>query len=158
MTPMCDSSGVMVGWAIGTADCADTVELEYFDVDGASEGGSLPSGWKPCVQGVPGPGWAPTIETLTYSSTQVIDFLGADFQIVTLAGDIEFSGANYNSPDEVSVIVKNGATPRTVDFPVGWVFVTSKPTTIDSDKTALLHLISTTTAATGVIAEWEVEP
>lgn len=156
MTPMCDIDGVMVGWAIGVADCAGTVELEYFDYDGGSEGGSLPAGWKPCVQGERGPAYAASIDTLTYSSTTNIDFAGADFQLVTLTGDVIFSGSNYSSPKEITVIVSADAGTRELTFPGAWVFASDKPVDIASNTTGVLHLISTTTSASGVIATWTV--
>lgn len=158
MTPMCDTTtGLLVGFAVGSADCAGTVELEYFDFDGVSEGLTLPVGWKPCVQGVPGPDWSPAYELLVYAATVDIDFAASEFQELELTGGVVLTGSNYSAPREITVIVRGDSAVRSIGFPTGWVFTGTEPTTVGIGKTGVLKLISVGTAEADVIASWQVQ-
>jgi hypothetical protein len=161
MIPMCDeTTGAHLGWAIGSVDCDGTKELEYFDVDGVSEGATLPAGWKPCIQGETGPAWTPTHADVAYSATVDIDFLDDEYiTIDDVSGNLTFTGSNYTAARTIKVrLVESGAVARTVTLPTNWKTPgTADPYTLGASKTAILVLDSFTNADTGVVARWEVQ-
>lgn len=153
---MCNASGVMVGWAIGTADCDGVISLEYFDEDGLTQGTSLPVGWKPCVQGETGPAWAPSHAAIPYAASVDIDFATDEFKTVTVSGDITFTGSNMAAPAEIVVrLVESGSASRALTFPA-WTWVTIEPTTLAADSVGLLRLIAFGATAADVVASYEV--
>lgn len=159
MTPMCDSTTLEhVGWAVGITDCDGVIVIEYFDVDGVSEGATLPTDWQPCVQGEAGPAWEPTQSALSYTTPTDIDF-GDDewFRVIDIGGNLTLSGSNYQSAVELTILIREaGGAPRTLTFPTDWVWLTTKPTTIAANKDAILKLNSFGTAATDVYARYWV--
>lgn len=154
------TTGAHAGWAIGVADCAGDVTLEYFDEDGVSQGATLPANWKPCVQGVDGPEWAPDFDTLTYAAILNVDFDTSGYITTSINGPLTLTGSNYAPGREKAMrIVETGGASRSLAFPAAWVFVGSAaPTTLLANRTGLLRLISYTSAADGVVAQWEVQP
>lgn len=159
MIPMCNSSGVQQGWAIATAQCDGDVTLEYFDTAGASEGGTLPAGWQPCVQGVPGPAWAPSHTDIPYAATVNIDLSDTAFMSIDdVTGNLTLTGSGYTAGVTVDLrVVESGGSSRTISFPAAWKFVGPKPTNIAGNKTALLQLKVFGTTASTTVANWEVE-
>jgi hypothetical protein len=160
MQAMCDDVTFdQEGWAIGVADCDGVVTLEYFDVDGVSLGGTLPAGWRTCVQGVPGPTWSPTQETLTFATPTNIDFSNAAwYKTLSINGNLTLTASNYAVATELNIrIVETGASSRTLTFPATWVWVTTMPTALAANKTALLNLISYGTTEANVVARWWVQ-
>lgn len=158
MTPMCDvDTGEQLGWAIAVAACDGDVTLEYFDVDGVSEGGSLPADWKPCIQGVPGAEASFTHTDLAYSGTVDISFTDADYySIDDVSGNLTLTGSDYGSAREVAIrLVETGGSSRTFTPPSGWKWVGSTPTFIGANETVLIRAISFTAAGSGVVASWE---
>ena len=160
MQAMCDDTTFdQLGWAIGVADCDGDVSLEYFDVDGVSQGGTLPAGWRTCVQGVPGPTWTPTQTTLTFATPTDIDFSNAAwYKTLSINGNLTLTASNYAQATELNIrIVETGAALRTLTFPTNWVWVTTKPANIAASKTGLLNLISYGTTEADVVARWWVQ-
>lgn len=159
MVPMCNSSGVQQGWAIAVATCDGVVSLEYFDVDGASEGVSLPAGWIPCIQGEPGPEWSPVHTDIPYAASVNVDFQSSEYlSIDDVTGNLEFTGSNYTAAREITIrVVETGGASRVLTFVSAWEFVGAKPTTIGANKTALLILRCFGNTAASVVADWEVE-
>jgi hypothetical protein len=155
MTPMCDvDTGEMVGWAIGSSDCENVISIGYYDTDGVFVDDALPTGWKPCVQGVTGPAWSPGMDILTSSETITIDFGGAYYQVLVLEDDAEFTGINYTSPGSVTVLIVDGGSGQTITFNSDWTWVSAVPEVLTFGESAILHLISTDGTAEGVFAEW----
>lgn len=154
MQPMClTTTGAFAGWAIGVGDCDGDVTLEYFDEDGVSQGGSLPANWKPCVQGEDGPVWTPGQSALTFASPTSIDFSGDWYRTLNVNGNLTFAGASYQTGTEITVLVtETGGSSRTIAYPAGWVWLTTKPTSIAANKKILYSFISFGTAEANVIA------
>lgn len=159
MQPMCDDTLAFVGWATGVADCDGTVTIEYFDVDGASEGGTLPTDWVPCVQGEEGPTWTPTHDTLTFATPTDIDFSDAQFMTLSINGNLTLTGSGYAAGREVWLkITETGGSIRTVAKPSGWVTVGgSFPSSLAANKTLLVHLIAFGATEASVIAHTWVQ-
>lgn len=158
MIPMCNVSGVIQGWAIAVGDCDGTVTLGYYDEDGAFVDDELPAGWKPCIQGEPGPEWSPTHTDVAYAATVNIDFAAAEYiSIDDVTGNLTFTGSNYAAPRHIRVrVVESGGSSRALTFPT-WTFVGTKPTAIAANKTGLLELISYGSSAASVVARWTVQ-
>lgn len=54
MTPMClSTTGALIGWATGVADCDGDISFEYHNTSGVSQGTSLPANWQPCTPNIP---------------------------------------------------------------------------------------------------------
>lgn len=160
MTPMCNTTtGVHVGWAVGVADCASDIAIQYFNTSGVSQGLTLPLTWKPCVQGEDGPEWAPTYAALTYAASVNIDFATDEYKSVVLTGNIAFTGTNYAQAREIVVMVHNsGVVSRTITIDSDWVVVGSAaPTALAAGKKAILRLIALGATDTTVVATWQVQ-
>jgi hypothetical protein len=159
MIPMCNSSGVQQGWAIATAECDGDVTLEYYNTSGVLQGGTLPSGWQPCVQGVPGPAWAPSHTDIAYAASVDIDLSDTAFiSIDNISGNLTLTGSGYTAGVTVKVrLVESGGSSRTISFPAAWHFVGPEPTNIGANKTALLELSCFGPAATDTLASYLVE-
>lgn len=87
-----------------------------------------------------------------------VDFTGPDFVVFasSSAGGAVVSGVNYRAGSSVSVQVKNPySNARTLTFPSNWIFVTTKPTELAANKTALLTLRSFGTTEADCIATWQ---
>lgn len=75
MTPMCNvNTNQMVGWALSTVSCdGSTITLTYLDVNGVSQGSSLPADWHPCR-----PGWSSiSVESIVQLTQAEYDALGS---------------------------------------------------------------------------------
>jgi hypothetical protein len=157
MQAMCNSSGVFSGWATGIADCDGTETFEYWNTSFVSQGTSLPSGWKPCVQGVTGATWSPVHVPLTFASPTDIDFSDGQFQSLNINGNLTLTGSGYAAGREVWLkITETAGSSRTLTKPAGWVNVGSAfPATLAANKTLLVHLIAYgTTEASVVVHSW----
>ena len=98
------------------------------------------------------------LETLTYASSVALDFVGAGFASVTLAGNIEFTTSNLAAVRSKTVrIIADGST-RNFTFPAGWTFVgAAAPASIDANLTGILTLSSFGTTDADVVAAYAVE-
>lgn len=155
---MCDDTMVFVGWATAVADCDGDITTEYFDVDGVSEGATLPTDWRPCIQGEEGAAWTPTHVGLTFTSPTDIDFSDGQFMSLNVNGNLTLTGSGYAAGREVWLAVtETGGSARTITVPSGWVFVTSKPTSIAANKKILYHLIAYGATEASVVAAAQVQ-
>lgn len=93
------------------------------------------------------------------ASTETLDFSTGD-EIIrsTRAGALTFAGSNYTAGVSKTVIWDGGASDRTITFPSGWVFVSSKPTTLLANKRGVLSVTSHGTNEADVTAAWAVQP
>lgn len=144
MYPMCDDTMVFVGWATAVADCDGDITTEYFDVDGVSEGATLPTDWRPCIQGEEGATWSPTHVTVTFTSPTDIDFSDGQFMSLSINGNLTLTGSGYAAGREVWLkITETGGSARTIAKPAGWVNLGGTfPTSLAANKTLLIHLIA----------------
>jgi hypothetical protein len=98
-------------------------------------------------------------EGLIYASNMNLNFQTFAGKRVSLAGNVVFSGSGYLFGAYVIVRIVCDGTNRTLGFPSGWKFVGSAvPTSINANKTALLHLWSFGTTEADVVAQYIVEP
>lgn len=102
------------------------------------------------------------VATLTFAATTDIDFLSgqaAPVQLLSLTGDVTITTSNLTAGQEIRVVIAADASTRNLTWPtwLAWVGAAA-PASIAANKTAVLKLISTTTADAGVVAEWVVEP
>lgn len=96
---------------------------------------------------------------LTYGASPAIPFTGAMIQTLALTGNASFSTTGLAAGRRVRVIITADASLRTLTFPAGWKWIGgTAPANIAASKTGILELDSTTTADSGVIARWTVEP
>jgi hypothetical protein len=103
--------------------------------------------------------WLLLQEALAYASNININFQTFGGKRVTLAGNVTFSGSGYLFGAYVVMRIVCDGTNRTLGWPAGWKFVGSAaPTSINANKTALLHLWSFGTAEADVVAQYLVEP
>jgi hypothetical protein len=92
------------------------------------------------------------------TGTLTLDASGASLRSTgTLTGNITFATSNLAAGRSVTVRVVNGATERTLSFPVGWTFVGAKPTSIAASKDGILTITAFGTADADVVAAWAVE-
>ena len=100
----------------------------------------------------------PTATTLAYGASVVLDFSGADFQTVTLAGDITFTTSNLAAGRSTTVRIIGDGSSRTLAFPAGWIFVgAAAPTALAANKVAVLTMTSFGTADANVVAAYSAQ-
>lgn len=99
------------------------------------------------------------LAAITYTATPALDFNGAMTQTLALTGNATFTTSTRTAGARVTILIAADASIRNLTWPAGWKWLgAAAPATIGANKTARLELISTTTADTGVIAVWTVEP
>lgn len=97
--------------------------------------------------------------TLTYGASVELDFAGAAFQTVTLAGDITFTTSNLAAGRSKTIRIIGDGSSRTLAFPVGWIFVgAAAPTSLAANKVAVLTMTSFGTADANVVAAYSAQP
>lgn len=99
-----------------------------------------------------------SVAIVVCSDPTAIDLTARPVQTLTLSGDTTFgvAGGSYsagNSIDSVVIVTCDG-TERTLTFDGDWEWIGTKPTSLLSGARALLHVWSTGSDATGVIATW----
>lgn len=153
---MCDTTtGEHLGWAVGVADCDSDITIEYFDVDGVSEGNTLPAGWKPCVQGVAGQDAAPlTIETITEGATIDIDLDGADIQVLDVTDDFAMDILTYGDfPRKIEILVNSDSSSHAMSFNSDWNWIGGVESAFTPSGYFKIILITTGPLSTDVVAE-----
>lgn len=101
----------------------------------------------------------PALAVLAYSATPTWSLAGAMIQTLALTGNATLATSNLTAGAEGKLVISCDATPRNLTFPAGWKWIGSAaPTSIAASKTGVLELLSTTTADSGVLARWKVEP
>lgn len=101
----------------------------------------------------------PGFAALANSASVAIDFRGAYTQRVDIAQDTTFTLTDLGIGRNVDLIVVCDSTLRNLTWPGSIVWLNgTAPSTIAASKTALLRLRATTTGASGLFAEWVVQP
>jgi hypothetical protein len=99
------------------------------------------------------------LASITYVASPALNLAGAATQTITLTGNATFTTSNRTAGADLQVVIAADATARNLTWPAGWKWIGgAAPTSIAASKTGVLQLISTTTADTGMIARWTVEP
>lgn len=113
-------------------------------------------------------------EALADATADALDNVGADFEVATTdtvnldftkdliisrlaAGDVTFTASNFTEGRSVTVRVVAGASDRNLTFPADFVFVSLKPASILSGKTAVLTATCFGATAADVVAAYAVE-
>lgn len=97
--------------------------------------------------------------TIASGTSIQIDFSLEELRsISTLAHNPTFTTANLVAGRRQLLRIVCDGTPRTFTFPGTWVWLGTAPAGIAASKTGLLSLISFSSADSGVVAKWEVEP
>lgn len=126
------------------AIASDISDLEAEDIDIASDISSLQD---------------PSTATLTSSTSVALDFdpLLPPVKLLTATHNITFTTANLQTGRSVIVKILASGSDRNLTFPA-WVFIgAAAPASLASGKTAVLSLLSTTSADAGVIAAYSAE-
>jgi len=91
-------------------------------------------------------------------ATLTLDFSVRD-QIIrsTRAGELTFAGTNYTAGVSKTIVWNGGTSNRNVNFPAGWVFVSSKPTSLLANKRGVLTVTCHGTAEGDVTAAWAAQ-
>jgi hypothetical protein len=83
--------------------------------------------------------------------------LDGQYRTITLTGDLTLTASNRATGRMAVIRLLPGASQRTLTFPVGWVFVGTKPATLAASKTAVLSLTFFGTADTDCVAAYAVQ-
>jgi len=99
------------------------------------------------------------LAAITYSGTPVLNMGGAVTQTLALTGNATFTTTGLIAGGDLRVVITADASLRTLAWPGGWKWIGgTAPANIAANKTAILELISTSAADSGVVARWTVEP
>lgn len=96
------------------------------------------------------------VSSITPALTNRVDFNAAGYQMLTITNDTTFQGTNAGSAKSVALKIFAGPTNYNLVFP-SWVFIGVMPTTIASNKTAILSLTAFGTDPTNVVAAYAVQ-
>lgn len=98
------------------------------------------------------------VSTLSYSATTDLDLLGANYEVISLTGDVTFTTSNRGAGRwKVVFIVSDGST-RTLAFPAGWDFSSgTAPTSIAANKIAILTVFFRDNTDGNAIATYSVQ-
>jgi hypothetical protein len=115
----------------------------------------------PAVVSTTAAGLAPatSFAALTYAATTDLDMSALDgqYRTITLTGDLTLTTSNRATGRTAVIRLLPGAAQRTLTFPVGWVFLGTKPATLAASKTAVLSLTFFGTADTDCVAAYAVQ-
>lgn len=101
----------------------------------------------------------PNFAAIAFASSRSIDFAAARTQSLTLTGNITFTFANLSAGRETTIIVKGDASlSRTLTWPASVIWLGAAPGSLASGKTLKVIFFSQTSAASGVVAQFHVEP
>ena len=96
--------------------------------------------------------------TLAEGPPTVLDFTATGYRAVALTTDGSFITTNLTPVNALAVRVSSGGATRSLSFPASWTWIGDPaPTTLDSNKIALLSVTSFGSADSAVIAGWAAE-
>lgn len=98
---------------------------------------------------------------LTYAASVALDFAVnlPTRRGLALTGDVTITTANLAAGGALELVIAADASTRAFTWPAGWKWIgATAPASIAAGKTGVLSLTSTTTADTGMVARWTVEP
>lgn len=102
----------------------------------------------------------PNFATVAYGASVAINFAGARKQAITLGGNITFTFSNLAAGRETTIYIKGDPSlSRNLTWPASVVWLGgSAPSSLASAKTLRVTFFSQASGASGVIAEFTVEP
>lgn len=104
---------------------------------------------------------APSVETLTYAGSVVIDMDPAlsVYRTLALTGDVTFTTANRGAGRVVSVRLVADGSPHNLTFPAGVVFIgAAAPVSLAANKTAQFSFVCNGTLDSDIVAAYSAEP
>jgi hypothetical protein len=98
--------------------------------------------------------------TITYAATVTLDMsaLNGLYRTITLTGDLTLASSNRATGRSVVLRLVCDATPRTLTFPVGWVFLGTAPATLAANKTAVLSVTFFGSTDASAVCAYAVQP
>jgi hypothetical protein len=90
--------------------------------------------------GPTGPPGSYTYSTLTWGATTNIDFDADSYRTLTLAGNTTFTTSNKGAPKADTIRIIGDSVQRTLTFPAGWQWATTKPTALAGSTNAILSI------------------
>jgi len=116
------------------------------------------------VSGSDLPEWtAPAVPSNVQYSVGVMPGVDFDFdstsavQTLSIAGTTTFTGSNYAAGKSITLFITTDGTERTLNFPAGWKFQGTKPTSQLASKVGTLTLLCSSTTEASVRAAYAVE-
>ena len=104
----------------------------------------------------------PTVEDLAYAASIDIDLDGADYQRITLAGDLDLNGT-LNRPGigfakAVALRILDDSGGRNLTFNASWVPIGTVPASITAGKVAIVSISCLGPDETDVLYAYQEEP
>lgn len=93
----------------------------------------------------------------TTTGTVTLDFSVKGYRTHALTGNIIYASSNVTAGSSVTVRVSAGGSTRTLSFPVGWTFVSPKPTELLANKVAILTATAFGAGDSNVVAAWAAQ-
>jgi hypothetical protein len=97
---------------------------------------------------------------ISYAASVTLDMsaLAGGYRTIALTGDLTLATSNRASGRQVTLRLTCDATQRTLNFPAGWTFIGSKPSTIAALSTVVLSITFFGTAETDCVAACSGSP
>lgn len=104
----------------------------------------------------------PTVAAVAYAAAINVDFNGADYQVIDLAGDIDLQ-ASLNRPatgyaKSVCLRLNGDGSNRNLTYNANWTVVGTTPSTVTANKTGIVSLTALGPNETDVILVYQEEP
>ena len=132
----------------------EKLEAIFLPLAAATPGGRI--SWDPATKKF---SLRAALAVLAYSATPTWALNGAMTQTLALTGNVTIATSNLTAGAEGKLLITCDGTLRTLTVPAGWVFLGgAAPANIAASKKGLLDILSTTTADSGVVARWTVQP
>lgn len=96
--------------------------------------------------------------TTAYAATTTISFAGARAQSVSLTGNVTIAFSNLSAGRETTIFLTSDGSSRTLTWPASIIWLGTAPSSLAAGKTLKVVFFSTTSAASGVIAQFHVQP
>ena len=104
------------------------------------------------------PAWIANHPTVATMSGVDFDFDTTDaVQTISISATTTFTGSNYASGKSITLFITTDGSERTINFPAGWIFQGTKPTTQAASKVGTLTLLCSSTTEASVRAAYAVE-
>ena len=144
---------------LGTAAAANTGDFATAAQGALADSAVQPGDLTTVTTAAAGLAPATSFAAINYAASVALDMaaLNGQYRTISLTGDLELTTANRAAGQTLVLRLIADGTERTLTFPVGWVFVGTKPSTIAASKTGVLSLTFFGTADTDCVAAWGVQ-
>ena len=152
------SGGMVLVDVSGKASTVMSVKGDMIDFD--PERQRLPIGTENTILQVASglPVWTANNPTVAVMSGVDFDFDStAIVQTISISATTTFTGSNYGAGKSLTLFITTDGSERTINFPAGWIFQGTKPTTQAASKVGTLTLLCSSTTEASVRAAYAVE-